>query len=179
MKNIMDNKLMVYVLTHKTPPYGLIQDDWHCPLQVGADLSEEDVCELKDNTGNNISIYNPFFCETTGHYWIWKNAEKSDFVGVEHYRRHFDLERDEILNILKKCDIIAPKPLVIGVTVEKQYEICHIPEDIHKVEDIINKLCVCKMIQSDVIMKELISYNELWSDGTETLSKDIYEHLFV
>lgn len=136
----MGKDLIVYVLAHKMPPYGLINDGWHIPLQVGADLSEENVCELKDNIGINISKYNPFFCETTGHFWIWQNAEKSDFIGVEHYRRHFDLGKEEVLNILKDHDIIMPKPLLISVSVEEQYEICHIPEDIHAVEKIINKL---------------------------------------
>lgn len=136
----MGKDLIVYVLAHKMPPYGLINDGWHIPLQVGADLSEENVCELKDNIGINISKYNPFFCETTGHFWIWQNAEKSDFIGVEHYRRHFDLGKEEVLNILKDHDIIMPKPLLITVSVEEQYEICHIPEDIHAVEKIINKL---------------------------------------
>ena len=136
----MGKDLIVYVLAHKKPPYGLINDGWHIPLQVGADLSEENVCELKDNIGINISKYNPFFCETTGHFWIWQNAEKSDFIGVEHYRRHFDLGKEEVLNILKDHDIIMPKPLLISVSVEEQYEICHIPEDIHAVEKIINKL---------------------------------------
>ena len=136
----MDKDLIVYVLAHKMPPYGLINDGWHIPLQVGVDLSEENVCELKDNIGINISKYNPFFCETTGHFWIWQNAEKSDFIGVEHYRRHFDLGKEEVLNILKDHDIIIPKPLLISVSVEEQYEICHIPEDIHAVEKIINKL---------------------------------------
>lgn len=136
----MGKDLIVYVLAHKMPPYGLINDGWHIPLQVGADLSEENVCELKDNIGINISKYNPFFCETTGHFWIWQNAEKSDFIGVEHYRRHFDFEKQEVLDILKEFDIIISKPLLMTVSVEKQYEICHIPEDIHKVEEIINKL---------------------------------------
>lgn len=136
----MGKDLIVYVLAHKMPPYGLINDGWHIPVQVGADLSEENVCELKDNIGINISKYNPFFCETTGHFWIWQNAEKSDFIGVEHYRRHFDLGKEEVLNILKDHDIIMPKPLLITVSVEEQYEICHIPEDIHAVEKIINKL---------------------------------------
>ena len=63
----MGKDLIVYVLAHKMPPYGLINDGWHIPLQVGVDLSEENVCELKDNIGINISKYNPFFCETTGY----------------------------------------------------------------------------------------------------------------
>lgn len=37
----MGKDLIVYVLAHKMPPYGLINDGWHIPLQVGADLSEE------------------------------------------------------------------------------------------------------------------------------------------
>ena len=45
-------------------------------------------------------------------------------------------------------------------------------------EDIIPNLCICKYIQSDVIMKELISYEELWSNGTESLNKEVFERLF-
>ena len=44
--------------------------------------------------------------------------------------------------------------------------------------DILENLCVCKYIQSDVIMKELFSYEELWSNGTQTLDKDTYNRLF-
>ena len=45
-------------------------------------------------------------------------------------------------------------------------------------EDIIQNLSICQFIQSDVIMKELISYEELWSNGTESLNKEIFERLF-
>lgn len=44
--------------------------------------------------------------------------------------------------------------------------------------DIIENLSICKYIQSDVIMKELFSYEELWSNGTQTLTKDIYDRVF-
>ena len=42
----------------------------------------------------------------------------------------------------------------------------------------LSNLCICKYIQSDQIMKHLLSYNELWSDGTQTLNNEIYNRLF-
>ena len=42
----------------------------------------------------------------------------------------------------------------------------------------ISNLCICKYIQSDHIMRELLSYGELWSDGTQTLSSNGYKKLF-
>lgn len=45
--------------------------------------------------------------------------------------------------------------------------------------DILNNLCICKYIQSDIIMKELMSYEELWSNGTQILNKNTYQHIFT
>ena len=41
-----------------------------------------------DNTGDNISIKNPNYCELTGIYWYWKN-KKANYVVLCHYRRYF------------------------------------------------------------------------------------------
>lgn len=68
----------------------------YLPLHVGAegktdpDGSSLDLGYVKDNTGENISALNPFFCELTGLYWAWKNVE-SDYIGLAHYRRHFSI----------------------------------------------------------------------------------------
>ena len=80
MKNIK-----IIVATHKE--YQMPSDNIYLPLQVGAE-GKKDLGYQKDNTGDNISKKNPFFCELTGLYWAWKNLD-ADYIGLAHYRIHF------------------------------------------------------------------------------------------
>ena len=63
---------------------------------------------------DNIDNLNPWYCELTGLYYLWKHVD-DDIVGLEHYRRYFINDKNEILteqeinSILKKYDIIAYK----------------------------------------------------------------------
>ena len=67
------------------------EDELYLPVQVGSE-GKEDIGFEKDNTGDNISGKNPFFCELTGLYWAWKNL-KCDYIGLVHYRRYFSKKK--------------------------------------------------------------------------------------
>ena len=82
------------------------------PLQVGADVNNEDVCRLKDNTGDNISQNNFFYTECTGTYWIWKNVHNCKYKGQMQYRRPLSGVTDSMNfdDIFSKYDVITCKP---------------------------------------------------------------------
>lgn len=116
MKNIR-----IIIATHKK--YKMPEDEIYIPLQVGAE-EKENLGYEKDNTGDNISLKNAFYCELTGLYWAWKNLN-ADYIGLSHYRRHFtcskripktEQEKFHILlnlkqanELLKDVDILLPK----------------------------------------------------------------------
>ena len=116
MKNIK-----ILIAAHKE--YQMPEDKIYLPLHVGAE-GKKDLGYQKDNTGDNISKKNPFFCELTGLYWAWKNLD-ADYVGLVHYRRYFTLSKKrmkteeekfknvlttkEVNELLKDTNIILPK----------------------------------------------------------------------
>lgn len=94
-------------------------------IQVGAALTEERICGLTDDTGDNISDRNQQFCELTALYWIWKNAGQ-DIVGIEHYRRHFLLQDDWHHKMRENhIDAILPTPLYVAPCIAQNYKDRH------------------------------------------------------
>lgn len=73
-------------------------------------IREKFIVDAKHD-GDNVDNLNPWYCELTGLYYLWKHC-KDDVVGLEHYRRCFINEKDEILDkekidaILNSHDII-------------------------------------------------------------------------
>ena len=144
MKNIK-----VIIATHKE--YKMPSDDMYLPLHVGAE-GKNDIGYAKDNTGDNISIKNPNFCELTGLYWAWKNLD-NDYIGLAHYRRHFSLSKkskDKFNNVLTlketdklldNTDVILPKKRYYVIeTLYNHYKHTMYVEPLDETRNIINKL---------------------------------------
>lgn len=113
--------IKVIVATHKK--YKMPKDEMYLPVQVGKE-GKEDLGYTPDNTGDNISNKNNYYCELTGLYWAWKNLN-ADYVGLCHYRRYFTLKKikprkekekfevvltkEQANKILEDTDVILPK----------------------------------------------------------------------
>ena len=134
-----DNDVEIYVLSLKDYPH-LYKDDFHKQLQVGACFADRKCLELADDTGDNISEKNHIYSETTGVYWIWKNAlGNAKYVGHENHRRHFNLSKDEIRNIMMTDDIILPKISEFKLNMDDYYRIMHNHVDLEMCENIIKE----------------------------------------
>lgn len=110
------------IAMHK--PYRVPATSIYMPIHVGASL-HADVLQniVQDNTGDNISDLNPYLCELTAQYWMWKNCD-SEYKGLVHYRRYFATRNplkwiqsdrykrlipiDELAHLLKKHNIVLP-----------------------------------------------------------------------
>ena len=82
-------------------------------IQAGAGLTDTRICELTDVDGENISEKNPYYCELTAGWWIFKNDQVHDYIGLYHYNRGLSLTDRQIEDIVrKKVDVVLPLPLV-------------------------------------------------------------------
>ena len=140
--------IKIIVATHKK--YKMPKDDIYLPLHVGAQ-GNKSLGYIGDNTGDNISAKNPFWCELTGLYWAWKNLDYG-YLGIVHYRRHFKgktksndrfgkiITKKEVETLLKKTDIILPKKRHYFIeTLYSHYEHTHYVEDLKKAEKILKE----------------------------------------
>ncbi len=106
----------IFAMTHKKfiPP----TDKMYVPLHVGRE-GKTDLGYLCDNTGDNISRKNQYYSELTGMYWVWKNYQGSDNVGICHYRRFLTNDAGrlfteaEIESLLTRYDLITTKTLTM------------------------------------------------------------------
>lgn len=75
-------------------------------------IREKFLIDQKHEEDDNIDNLNPWFCELTGLYYMWKHVD-DDIVGLEHYRRYFvnmkhkPLSEQEVKDALKDSDILC------------------------------------------------------------------------
>lgn len=120
---------MIYVVAHKMYNSPRL-DDAYKTIYVGNKVREEAKTKgfIVDSEGNSICEKNPYYCELTALYWIWKNDKKSDWIGLNHYRRYFMssksheiLTAHEIEQLLSSHDVILWKKLHLHENVERFY----------------------------------------------------------
>ena len=103
--------IQIFTLCYQKKNYHFLNDGVITPLQVGA-INGFNVCDLKDNTGDNISHQNYFYIENTGLYWIWKNVKDAKYKGQMQYRRPLEGVNDtmDFEDIFSKYKVITCKP---------------------------------------------------------------------
>ena len=136
----------IFVVSHLNNFKISTRSNLHQIIRVGESANMLSECEeYKDNTLDNISQKNKFYCELTALYWIWKNIN-CDVIGLEHYRRYFigteplvvnpngkpeliyAISKDEINDILAPSNdtMILPKPWIMKkTTVKDQFSSFH------------------------------------------------------
>lgn len=153
------NDMHVYVV-HSVYDKELAEDvenkTYEISIQVGAKLTNKVLFPIHDDVGDNISVKNKKYCELTGLYWIWKN-DKSDYIGLSHYRRKFELTDGAIRSIVgESVDIVVTVPILNLNTVKGQYIKDHSENDWN-------------------IMSEAISIlSPEYSDSLETVGKGFF-----
>ncbi len=123
--NLVTQNPSIKILVGYHKPAVLLKDEILTPIHLGralatqaskdGEMSKEDfewMCDntIGDDTGDNISHLNRYFCELTGIYWAWKNYDKlgnPDYVGFMHYRRIFDFNEGSSLEPLQEYDTLT------------------------------------------------------------------------
>lgn len=103
------NMIKIFTICHKQHNTVHNGGIYSIPIQAGHALSGIKMGIMTDDVGDNISYKNQSYSELTAIYWVWKNVDNLDFVGFEHYRRHFDIKPSHIKK-LKNNQILIIRP---------------------------------------------------------------------
>ena len=162
----------IIVATHKK--YKMPVDSMYLPLHVGAETKKDgngiplDLGYMKDNTGENISIKNPSYCELTGLYWAWKNLDTS-YIGLVHYRRHFGRKSKEPFDgvmtynqlqpLLRKYKVFVPTKRKYYIeTLYSHYQHTHYADQLDLTREIIFERYPDYIKSYDEVVKRTYGY---------------------
>ena len=124
------DKIKILVAQHKEAD--VYSNKVYTPIQVGKAVSKVDLGILGDDTGDNISSLNPYYCELTAQYWAWKNPPDVEYIGLCHYRRYFKTEftEDNIEDEMGNFDIILARRIILKSNILNWYSTGLTPEDV-------------------------------------------------
>lgn len=123
------DKIKILVCTHK--PYPVYSDSVYLPVHAGKAVSSQELGYIGDDSGENISKKNPFYCELTVQYWGWKNLD-TEFIGLCHYHRYFKTKFNEqnADALLKNADVILAQPVILPTSIDSFWRSALTPEDV-------------------------------------------------
>lgn len=167
--------IKLFTVTHKsfTPP----PDPMYIPLHVGK-TNAGDLGFLGDDTGDSISHLNPYFCELTGMYWIWKNYHAVDYTGICHYRRYLLNEEgtifthEQIENLLQSYDILTTKLLTLPGSYYDGFGANHHTKDLVNTGDVLKE----KYPEYWDTFQELVHGPHTYFGNIFITSKENYDH---
>ena len=144
MSDKFNNRLKLYIVScHVDKP--LTQEppesQYDVPIQAGAALTDVRICEVNDFDGcqDSVSDRNRRYSEASAMYWIGRHID-SDYVGIEHYRRRFDLTDEQYDRYMDEgVDIITTEPIDLGMSIEKDYREVQYSVDWDLFMDILNE----------------------------------------
>lgn len=169
----------IFVIASKFLDSTKFGDNYHT-IYVGSDekLKKDN---LSDETGDSIAHKNPFYCELTAQYWVWKNLKKDGIIGFCHYRRFFDtldkssswiirncinyseaekyIKLDKIEEYLNDYDVILPAQFAYTETIGEQYIEKHREQDLDVIKDTIKTLYP----EYEKSMNKVLSKNTMYS----------------
>lgn len=106
----------IFIYSHKpfipiveNPVYKILL---HCKEDVPTSLPI-----YRDDTGDNIADKNLMYNEYTGYYWLWKNYDIKNYIGMIHYRRYFKFYDDvpDFNEIFRKNSMIISEKFPLFV----------------------------------------------------------------
>lgn len=152
----MNKQGKILVCAHKKD--FIYSNDIYMPIHVGKALSDVDLQIQGDDTGDNISSKNKYYCELTAQYWAWKNLKGIDYIGLAHYRRYLNFKSKthrlwmnqtikscQIPNIdfekeLSDCDMIVSQLKTLPVSIKVDYCKRHISQDLLMLRETIGEV---------------------------------------
>lgn len=166
--------IQIFAMTHKafTPP----PDPMYVPLQVGR-ACHEPLGFLGDDTGDNISDLNAYYSELTGVYWLWKNYQAADIVGICHYRRYLIAEdghlysHADIAQLLSQYDMIVTKKLELRMSYYDGFSATHDEKDLVETERVVTE----KYPDYAPLFHQMVHQKETYFANMMVCRKDLYD----
>ncbi len=164
----------IFAMTHKKfiPP----SDKMYVPLHVGRE-GKENLGYLSDNTGDNISHKNKYYSELTGMYWVWKNYQSSENVGICHYRRFLVNDagklftEQEIESLLNRYDLITTKTLTMRYPYYDGFSHNHNLKDLEVALEVIRQMYPGYY----ATLKEMVHKRDTWFGNIMICKKSLYD----